>query len=54
MWNIREWKVTDIGQFCKIYKKLGFNVVGTVPEAFRLKDGTYTDLFIMFMDLKLN
>lgn len=36
----------------KIYKKLGFRIIGTVPEAFRLKDGSYDDLHIMYIDLE--
>lgn len=36
----------------KLYEQLGFKTVGMVPETFRLKDGTFADLKIMFMDLK--
>jgi L-amino acid N-acyltransferase YncA len=31
----------------KLYRSLGFDVVGTSPEAFRLPDGSYADLLIM-------
>nr|WP_302600207.1 GNAT family N-acetyltransferase [uncultured Cellulosilyticum sp.] len=36
----------------KLYRKLGFNIIGVVPEAFKLKSGELTDLYIMFMNLK--
>lgn len=36
----------------KLYEQLGFNIVGTVPGAFRLKDDEYADLYIMFMSLE--
>ncbi|MEV5506290.1 GNAT family N-acetyltransferase [Streptomyces orinoci] len=34
-----------------LWRSLGFTVVGTVPEAFRLPDGSYTGLHIMHLPL---
>ena len=34
-----------------LWQAFGFEVVGTVPGAFRLPDGDYTDLLVMFLDL---
>ncbi|MDR0904991.1 MAG: GNAT family N-acetyltransferase [Oscillospiraceae bacterium] len=34
-----------------LYKNNGFNIVGTIPGGFRLKDGTYSDMYIMYRDL---
>lgn len=31
------------------YQKAGFEIVGTVPKGFRLKDGVYSDMHIMFL-----
>lgn len=35
-----------------LYEKLGFHLVGTVPQAFRLKSGEYTGLCIMYRSLE--
>ena len=34
-----------------IYKELGFVTVGTIPGGFELKDGTYSDMYVMYKDL---
>jgi len=33
------------------YQKNGFTTVGTIPAGFRLKDGRYSDMYIMYKDL---
>lgn len=33
------------------YQKYGFNIVGTIPNGFRLKDGSYSDMYIMYRQL---
>lgn len=33
------------------YRKLGFSMIGTVPGGFRLKDGTYSDMHVMYLPL---
>lgn len=35
----------------RLWKKHGFEIVGTLPGAFRLPDGEYVDAFVMFKDL---
>ncbi len=35
----------------RLWRSLGFEVVGTVPGAFALPDGTYADLLVMHLDL---
>lgn len=35
-----------------MYKKLGFHQVGTIPNAYRMKDGTYHDEVLMVCDTK--
>jgi GNAT superfamily N-acetyltransferase len=35
-----------------LWKSLGFEVVGTVPAAFRLPDSSYADLYVMYLDLE--
>ena len=30
-----------------LYRKMGFEIVGVLPDAFRLKDGTYRDEYTM-------
>jgi ribosomal protein S18 acetylase RimI-like enzyme len=35
----------------RLWRSLGFEVVGTVPGAFRLPDATYADLHVMYLDL---
>jgi GNAT superfamily N-acetyltransferase len=34
-----------------LWRSLGFEIVGTVPEAFRLPDGSYTGLHVMHRPL---
>ena len=34
-----------------LWKSLGLEIIGTVPEAFRLPDGTFTGLHIMYLRL---
>lgn len=34
-----------------LYKKLGFDVTGTLPRAFKYKDGTYADFLFMVKSL---
>jgi L-amino acid N-acyltransferase YncA len=34
-----------------LWKSLGFSVIGTLPEGYRLPDGTYTGLHIMHLAL---
>ena len=34
-----------------LWRSLGFRVIGTVPEAFRLPDGTLTGLHVMYRRL---
>lgn len=31
-----------------IYKRVGFEIIGTIPEGFRLKNGDYSDMHIMY------
>ncbi|HHV09140.1 MAG TPA: GNAT family N-acetyltransferase [Clostridiales bacterium] len=33
------------------YRKIGFEIVGTIPGGFRLKDGTYSDMHIMYFPI---
>ena len=34
-----------------LYKKMGFQVTGTIPRAFKYKDGTYADFLFMVKNL---
>lgn len=34
-----------------LYQKLGFHHLGTVPNGFRLKDGSYTDILLFYIEL---
>ena len=34
-----------------LYKKLGFKTTGTIPRAFKYRDGTYADFLFMVKDL---
>lgn len=34
-----------------LYKKLGFEITGTLPRAFKYRDGTYADFLFMVKDL---
>lgn len=31
------------------YQKIGFNIVGTIPQGFRLKSGEYSDMHVMYL-----
>lgn len=35
----------------KLYDKLGFTVIGQVPKGFRLKDGTFEDIVLLYHEL---
>ncbi|MEV4440191.1 GNAT family N-acetyltransferase [Streptomyces sp. NPDC049577] len=35
----------------RLWKSLGFRILGTIPEGFRLPDGTYTGLHVMYREL---
>lgn len=35
----------------RLYKKLGFQQLGTVPGGFRLGDGSYTDILLFYIEL---
>ena len=35
----------------KLYQRLGFKILATVPGGFKNPDGTYTDTYIMFKEL---
>ena len=35
----------------ELWRKLGFDIVGTVPRAFRLPDGTHVGLYVMYRRL---
>lgn len=35
-----------------LYKKLGFQQLGTVPKGFRLKDNTYADILLFYIGLE--
>lgn len=34
-----------------IYQSVGFQVIGTIPGGFLLKDGTYSDMLVMYLPL---
>ena len=34
-----------------IYKSLGFKEVGMIPQGFRLKDGSYSNMYILYLSL---
>ena len=36
----------------KLWQSLGFETIGTVPEAFRLPDSSYADLHVMYLRLE--
>ena len=36
----------------KLYQKLGFNIIGTIPQAVRNADGSYQEGFIMYRKLE--
>ncbi len=33
----------------RIYQSVGFQIVGTIPKGFLLKNGTYSDMYIMYL-----
>lgn len=35
----------------KLYDKLGFKRLGTIPGGFRMKDGTYEDIILFYIEL---
>ena len=35
----------------KLYEKLGFKQLGVIPNGFRLKDGTYTNICPYYVEL---
>lgn len=35
----------------KLWQKLGFEIVGTLPDAYQLKSGQYVDSYVMFKQL---
>ena len=35
----------------KLWQSLGFETIGTVPDAFRLPDSSYADLLVMYLEL---
>ncbi len=35
----------------RLYKKLGFTQLGTIPGGFRMKDGTYADIIPHYIEL---
>ena len=36
----------------KLYEKLGFVTIGTIPEGFQKKDGTYSDIVLYYFPLQ--
>ena len=36
----------------RLWESLGFEIIGTVPEAFRLPDASYADLHVMYLRMK--
>lgn len=34
-----------------IYESLGFDKIGIIPQGFLLKDGTYSDMYVMYKEL---
>ena len=36
----------------QIYLKLGFKILGTVPQAVKMVDGTYKDSYIMYRNFE--
>ncbi|MEO3946115.1 GNAT family N-acetyltransferase [Gorillibacterium sp. CAU 1737] len=34
------------------YQKTGFEIVGTIPGGFRLKNGLYSDMYILYLSFK--
>ena len=44
--------VSGNGPAVGLYKKLGFEAIGTIPRALKYKDGTYADLLMMIKPLE--
>lgn len=38
----------------RIYKEEGFSMIGTIPGGFRLKNGVYSDMHILYLPLVQN
>lgn len=38
----------------KLYEKMGFKEYGRRPNSFKYKDGTYADMILMSLDLRIN
>jgi len=36
----------------QLWQQLGFSIVGTIPEGYRKHDGAFSDVYIMYRDLK--
>lgn len=36
----------------RLWKSLGFTIIGTIPNGFRLKGNTFVDAYIMYLDLE--
>ena len=36
----------------RLWQSLGFEIIGTVPDAFRLPDASYADLHVMYLRMK--
>jgi ribosomal protein S18 acetylase RimI-like enzyme len=43
--------VKDNTKAFSLYKKMGFEVMGTLPNNMKYKDGTYTDAYLMVKKL---
>lgn len=43
--------VADNQMARKLYEKLGFKTLGTVPGGFRLKDGSFSDICLYYIEL---
>lgn len=43
--------VADNKAAMHIYQQLGFAIIGTVPGGFRLKNGSYTDMRVMYYQI---
>lgn len=43
--------VVSTNYAAKLYKDIGFKLIGTIEDGFRLKDGSFTDTFIFYKKL---
>ena len=34
-----------------LYERIGFNLLGTVPDGFRLKNGEYSDICLYYIEV---